>query len=205
MTRWVKVSFGDVAKVVGGDGQGIGFVTLCHEATGRAMGILLDKWTLHEVLLRRDSAGECAKQLPEVLYGELSSISTAGYSIRIAEAKDGEYKAELVAGDAPGQCGRGIKAGDAVVLSLLSGMDIFVNEELLSLPGNPIGEGYSRVPMPISAVDSDTLRKGLGTAIRDEDYEQASNIRDELRRRGLPAEPAEPAAWEYGEEDGAEE
>ncbi|MBQ4295555.1 MAG: UvrB/UvrC motif-containing protein, partial [Prevotella sp.] len=48
----------------------------------------------------------------------------------------------------------------------------------------PFTEGAVGVSVPVNVISNEMLKKALDKAVDEEDYEQASQLRDELLRRG---------------------
>lgn len=73
---------------------------------------------------------------------------------------------------------------DALVLSLKAGFPVYVydsilaNERLYSV--TPDGSGFS---LSLNAVGTELLKTNLEAAIKNEDYEKAAQLRDEIARR----------------------
>lgn len=74
------------------------------------------------------------------------------------------------------------RTSDAVALSLRYGSPIYTTEDILeSEKMHPIGEG--KFSVPISSVSLPMLEEALAHAIEREEYEKASQLRDEINKR----------------------
>lgn len=60
---------------------------------------------------------------------------------------------------------------------------MFMEEKLFIRQGVPYESGKSKVALPLNALTSEMLEDALRKAIENENYELASNLRDELNRR----------------------
>lgn len=74
------------------------------------------------------------------------------------------------------------RTSDAVALALRYRCPIYTTEDIMESEHlNEVGEGSFSVP--ITSVSLPMLKDALAKAIEKEDYEQASHLRDEIRRR----------------------
>lgn len=78
---------------------------------------------------------------------------------------------------------------DAICLSYYMDFPVFVVEDLLDreMLRNISGDG-STYTLSVNSVSLDMLQKAMDDAVKAEDYERASEIRDEIRRRKKEAE-----------------
>ncbi len=74
------------------------------------------------------------------------------------------------------------RTSDAIALALRFGCPIYIREAVLSAESIKIEDG-DPVAVPITTVNMNLLREALEKAVKEEDYELASQIRDEIRRR----------------------
>lgn len=74
------------------------------------------------------------------------------------------------------------RTSDAVALAMRVGCPIYTTEEILQTESIRL-EGEGTVSMPITMVGIPLLEEALKKAVEDEDYELASRLRDEIRRR----------------------
>ena len=76
-----------------------------------------------------------------------------------------------------------IRATDAILLSFISKIPIYIEARLMALQRTPFRENARGVAMPLNSLTRDMLDKALAKAVKDEDYETASFLRDEINRR----------------------
>ena len=77
-----------------------------------------------------------------------------------------------------------IKASEAVYLSLISDVPIFIDRELMKTQSVRHKDvSSSSMSLPVNAVSMEMLQTALDNAINDENYELASRLRDEIRNR----------------------
>lgn len=74
------------------------------------------------------------------------------------------------------------RTSDAIALALRFGAPIYTTEHILATESIRLEEG-TPVSVPITAVDMALLQNALEKAVKDENYELASQIRDEIKRR----------------------
>ena len=72
---------------------------------------------------------------------------------------------------------------EAVLLALTAGLEIFTNMEVLQKFTTPFRKDVMSVALPIVGLPDSLLKKALEKAVEEENYEGASFIRDEMKRR----------------------
>ena len=73
---------------------------------------------------------------------------------------------------------------DVVSLSMREGFPIYVTEELLEAEQlRNISADGSVYSVPVNVVDLETLEQAMKDAVKQENYERASQLRDEIKRR----------------------
>lgn len=117
--------------------------------------------------------------LPSVLSRVLAS-NDVNYTITIKNVVDGEFLTEILDGN-----GRpfSIRCSDAILLSMASNQPIYVPSTVMALHSMPFEEGAVKIGLPLTVLSEDMLKMSLEKAIQDENYEMASNLRDELKKR----------------------
>ena len=74
------------------------------------------------------------------------------------------------------------RTSDAVALALRYRCPMYATEEVIESEHlHDLGEG--KFSVPITSVSLQMLEEALALAVEKEDYEQASHLRDEIRRR----------------------
>ena len=69
------------------------------------------------------------------------------------------------------------------VLSLVAGMDIFIEKSLFDSQGMPFHAASDRLSIPINTLSTSALKVELEKAVEFENYRLASQIQEELKRR----------------------
>lgn len=103
----------------------------------------------------------------------------------ISAVKSGVYYADLYIQRADGSVYQvDARSTDVISLSMRAGFPLYVLDEVLEREQlryiSPDGSAYT---VPVNMVDLDTLKQEMQAAVDKEDYERASQLRDEIRRR----------------------
>ncbi len=120
----------------------------------------------------------CAVSLASKLWRDADPDT---YEIQIdADRRDG-FKAELIDVDTDERFV--MKTDQAVLLGLLSGLDFMASGDAFQFFSTPFEKGMSCVSLPITGMSISMLKAGLRQAVAEENYETASLLRDEMKRR----------------------
>ena len=76
-----------------------------------------------------------------------------------------------------------VRMSDAVLLSIISDIPLYAENNLLKVQSVPYDENVKGVAIPINTMDMERLKLALDKAIAEENYELASHLRDEIERR----------------------
>ena len=76
-----------------------------------------------------------------------------------------------------------IRASDAVLLSLVGDIPLYIESGLMLRQSVPYNENSRGVSLPVNTISDEMLQAALDKAIADENYELASHLRDEKKRR----------------------
>lgn len=164
-------SFALVLEEVGGEERKLALIIGAVEAQGIKMAEMHyrpPRPFTHDLLLNVMAVGrlQCLKG---VIYQVKNGIYSTYLYIRRA---DGEV--DVV--DA--------RTSDAIVLSLRAGFPLYVYEDILEKEHlRNISSDGSCYTMSINSVDIDMLKRAMDEAVQCEDYERASQLRDEIRKR----------------------
>lgn len=179
----VLLRFENLQEVVGGEELAV--IMLTDEPRQRALSVVCDAEMTRQLLLRRrDSRDVCKTMLPEVLlqmlptpYDELASA----YELLIVGLYDAQYQVLLM--DVGSGASQRIRLSDAVLLTMISGIPLYIEERLMEQQSAPFDEQSRGVAIPINTLETDRLRVALQNAVEEENYELASHLRDEIKRR----------------------
>jgi len=175
----VKIKFKSVSEIVGNDE--VGLLVLVTEDERRQLSIVCDKAMVYQFGLRLSEVPVTNKLLPEVLWQFISRNTSTQFQVIINDLADGQYKTLLYNPDIVQAFP--IRASDGVLLAYIAQLPIFIEEHLLMRQSVLHSESSLGVSIPVNILSNDMLQQALNKAIDEENYEQASQLRDEMRRR----------------------
>jgi len=82
------------------------------------------------------------------------------------------------------------RTSDAIALAMRCGCPIYTTDEIIESE-QLIEAGDKAFTVKVNMLSIDMLKESLAKAVEEEDYEQASHLRDEIRRREMEAEDGE--------------
>jgi bifunctional DNase/RNase len=115
-----------------------------------------------------------------VLANFIATQTTLNLEIDIVGIKDGVYETYLMNIDSGFQ--RPIRPSDAVYLSLISSIPIYIDGTLM-LRQSSKHTGKTSLSLPVNVLNMKMLQEALKHAVSKENYELASSLRDEIKRR----------------------
>lgn len=181
MASKVRLKFRGLSEIVGT--EDVGLLVLVDEDGTRQLTITCDSTMLYQFKIRFQHVSVAGKLLPEVLWQALGSQDTSAYQILITDLMEGQYRAVLHHTGTLDMIA--IRASDAVLLSYISGLPIYIDADLMQKQSVPYKENQSGLAIPVNTITDDMLNRALEKAIEDENYELASHLRDEKRRRSM--------------------
>lgn len=142
---------------------------VCEGAMTLQIALRLAKFPLH------------GKLLPEVMWRAFGEGWKMSLNVWFADFIDGEYivylRNEQTKQSWP------IRASDAVLFSLVADVPIFAEQSLVEDYGAPVDKTGKGTAMPLKLLPTEMLRRTLQEAIDREEYELASQLNDELKKR----------------------
>lgn len=175
----VRLKIKSVSAVAGSDD--IGLIVLVDSEEIRQITLPCDRNMLYQFGIRMNGT-DTEGMLPETFHKFLSySDMEELYEILFTGVKDGRYEVRLSHPYRPENIP--MRASDAVLLSLVANIPIYISMSLMMSQSSPYVKNSRGVSLPINILSSDLLSSALHSAVRDENYELASHIRDELNRR----------------------
>ena len=167
--------FENLQQVVGSEELSV--IMLTDELRKRLLTVVCDQDMTRQLKLRLSRPDVCRTMLPEVLLQMLPSH----YEMLIVGIYDGQYQVMLMnMGD--GNCIR-IRMSDAILLSIISKVPLYIESRLMKRQSIPFDENATGVAIPINSMETERLRIALKNAVEEENYELASQLRDEIKRR----------------------
>ena len=156
-------------------------VTLTDTQEVRALSIVTDKPMANEIKLHQLDKEVKHPHLADVLAKMICEQGPQNYHVVFeANGKIGP-KAKLV--NAINSAEYSLPQDEAVLLALTAGLEIFTNMEVLQKFTTPFRKDVMSVALPIVGLPDSLLKKALEKAVEEENYEGASFIRDEMKRR----------------------
>lgn len=156
-------------------------ILLTDKKQERQLTIVSEKSIAIELEMRSNHSRTTQTMLPEVLVNVIRNQAKLEMELQIIGIKNGVYSVvltnlftlESVA----------IRACDAVLLSVASGIPIYIQADLMKRQSVPYHRNARGIALPVNTMPLEMLDKALEKAINDENYELASFLRDEKRKR----------------------
>ncbi len=175
----IQLKYKGASEIVGSDEVGLLILTTLDETL--QLTIVCERDMIRQFVLRQAQKAPTDRMLPEVLWHVISGLSESQFQIIISNVHDGQYTVILYHNDSLMTVP--MRASDAVLFSMVSHIPILIDEKLLRSQAVPYHSGSHGVAIPVNVLSREMLQKALDRAIADENYEEASHIRDEIRRR----------------------
>ena len=175
----VRLKLKGVSEIVGS--QEVALMVLTDENEERQLSVVCDKAMAYELSMRVGDAPINPFLLPEVLCRVMGDMDAEHYEVFINGLVEGQYRAVLLNKQTYDMVP--IRVSDGVLLSLIARLPLFIEQNLMNRQSVKYKQGTSGVAIPVNTLSNDMLKEALETAISDENYELASHLRDEIRRR----------------------
>lgn len=169
----IKLHYKSISEVVGVDE--VGLITLLDDLEQRQLNIVCDKFVVNQIQLR--DMGQSIEALLSLFQPE----QEPPFEIFISAIDGGEYIAELRMGQTDHVVK--LRATDAVLLSVITQQPILIDDQLMIFQSVPYQAHSKSMALPINTLTSKMIKKSLEKAIEEENYELASQLRDELNSR----------------------
>lgn len=174
-----RLIFKGVSEIVGTDN--LGLLILTDEAMQRQITVVCDKAMAVQIELRVKHLPIASIMLPEVLCNVLQAAGTQRFELVIDDIVDGQYRTTLT--DLYIMESHLIRTSDAVLLSLVGNVPLYIDSKLMKRQSVPYDKFARGVSLPVNTISDEMLQAALDKAIADENYELASHLRDEKKRR----------------------
>ena len=156
-------------------------VTLTDAQEKRALSIVTDKPMANEIKFRQLDKDVKHPHLVDVLARMICERGPQAYHVVFEANGNIGPKAKLV--NATSGSAYSLPQDEAVLLAVTAGLEIFTNMEVLQKFTTPFRKDVMSVALPIVGLPDSLLKKALEKAVEEENYEGASFIRDEMKRR----------------------
>ncbi|MCI7309654.1 MAG: UvrB/UvrC motif-containing protein [Prevotella sp.] len=179
MDTKIRLLFKNISEIVGN--KDVGLLVLVNETETRQLTIPCNKYIMQEFERRVTRKEDTRHTALEVLLQIISGEVPAGHEIIIEGIKDGEYQALLYNVETLQPIP--VHAADAVLLSLMGNLPLYISTSLFDKQSVKYDVAAFGVSLPVNAISQEMLEEALAKAVREENYELASHLRDELERR----------------------
>ena len=156
-------------------------ITLTDEGEKRALYIVLEKEVANEIKMYEKKMEDADCQLVDVFSKVLKDEGAVHYRIVFEGILNQGLKAKLV--NTITDASYDIRPEMAVLLSLKSDFEMCTSLDVLQKFSTPYNKNVMSVALPIMSLPDSLLHKALEKAVEEENYEGASFIRDEMKRR----------------------
>lgn len=173
-----QLFFRGVSEILGTDN--LGLLILSDEERERQISIVCDKAMAVQIELRLKKLPITGIMLPEVLC-KIISMQDLQLEIVIDDLIDGQYRTILY--NAESIVPLLIRASDAVLLSIVGNIPLYIDSNLMRRQSVRYSVNSKGVSLPVNTISDEMLQTALNKAIEDENYELASHLRDEKKRR----------------------
>lgn len=175
----IRLVFKGVSEIVGTDDLGV--LVLTDEKEQRQITVVCDKAMALQAELRVQQLPLTQIMLPEVLCKVLADQTEIRLEILISGIDDGQYRVLLYNKETLEPVL--MRASDAVLLSMAGNIPIYIDHDLMMRQSVPYREDSRGVSLPVNTISDEMLQAALDKAVEEENYELASQLRDEQLRR----------------------
>lgn len=156
-------------------------ITLTDEGEKRALYIVLEKEVANEIKMHEKKMEDANCHLVDVFSKVLKDEGAVHYRIVFEGILNQGLKAKLV--NVITDASYDIRPEMAVLLALKSDFEMCTSLDVLQKFSTPYNKNVMSVALPIMSLPDSLLHKALEKAVEEENYEGASFIRDEMKRR----------------------
>ncbi|MBF1591012.1 MAG: bifunctional nuclease family protein [Prevotella shahii] len=179
MKSKIRLVFNNVAEIVGE--ERLGLLSLTDEEQTMELLIPCEREIKEQLTLRLKSRTVTSTLLPEVLWQMVLANTDANFEIIIDDIVDSQYRV-LLYNTLTLQPAK-LRASDAVLLSIIGNIPIYVETSLMARQATPFKKNSMGASLPINVLDDKLIEEALAKAIKHENYELASRINEEIKRR----------------------
>lgn len=156
-------------------------ITLTDEGEKRALYIVLEREVANEIKMHEKKMEDANCHLVDVFSKVLKDEGAVHYRIVFEGILNQGLKAKLV--NMITDASYDIRPEMAVLLSLKTDFEMCTSLDVLQKFSTPYNKNVMSVALPIMSLPDSLLHKALEKAVEEENYEGASFIRDEMKRR----------------------
>lgn len=156
-------------------------LSLIDENEERVVSIVTNRSLANEFRDIQDKNVDTQNHLPFVLCSLIENGLGFHHRIQFHGVKDVGLEASLV--DLLTDKHIPLRQDEAVLLSVVAGIDIYADMDVFRYFSTPFSKKAVQVALPILSLPDNMLQVALKEAVKQENYESASYIRDEINRR----------------------
>lgn len=177
----IQLYFQQATEVVGSDNEGLLIMTDPFQERQIAIPCNAKEMEEFKARLRKNSV--TSNKLIDVLMKIIRWQTDLDLEVVITGLLNGKYTAVLSNVDTLDQVS--LNAPDAILLSFISKdkIPVYIDENLFLKQSSPFDIRAKGVALPVNTLSMGMLRKALDQAVKDENYELASQLRDEIKSR----------------------
>ena len=181
MINKIRLRFVSVSEIVGTND--LALMILADEQYERQISIVCSRPMALQLDIRTNKLPIADRMLPEVLSKLIAEQTDLRFYMFINDVSDGQYDAMIVNADTFETMP--IRVSDAVLLSVAGNIPLYIDEQLMMRQSVPYlkPSNEMRVPLPMNTMSVEMLDKAIERAISEENYEQASLLTEERKRR----------------------
>lgn len=180
-TAKTQLFFQEMGQIVGSSHLAV--LILTDENYRQAINVICDRAMAQQMTIR--TKGQPAREmlLPEVLLQMLmhQGYLATDFELLVYDIQDGQYRAELTC--LPTGHSVPIRASDAVLLSAISDIPLFIDHMLFLRQSSPYVPASSSMVLPINSINTEQLSQALQQAVNEENYRLAAMLQQEINKR----------------------
>nr|WP_294726579.1 UvrB/UvrC motif-containing protein [Prevotella sp.] len=178
---YVKLKVKGLSQILGSDN--LMLVMLVDEAEKRQLVVPCDHQQAYQLRLRMEhhQVVNTKHLLPEILIDLLPPSIKSKLRVEIFGLQEGKYLSCLH--DMETDEKKEIRCTDGILFSIINKIPIYIDADLMGKQSAEYHAGYVQMPVPVNVITDKMLEDSLRKAIDNENYELASNLRDELKKR----------------------
>ena len=164
------------------EAEGACVITLTDETETRAFSVITDDPTGMDIKAHEENNKAAFRnRAVDVLCSILLRNVPTLYRIRLEGIIDKGFRAFLVDTETGEEMP--LRPDEAVLISMITGFELYTTLESLQKFSTPYNRNVMTVALPVLSLPNSLLKRALEKAISEENYESASFIRDEIKRR----------------------
>lgn len=180
----IKLSILGISEIVGLDD--ISLLVLIDDMKDRQLVVTCDKAMSRLIKKHMSNEPHVGMLYPQVMANILKAQGHTDVEVCINDIHDGQFDTEIV--DSLSQQHFPIRCSDGILFSLVTNAPIYASGQIMLKQSVPFRLGDNKIGLPLTILSKEMLEMALQKAIEAEDFEMASNLRDELNKRHVSHE-----------------